>query len=119
MSKVLTPEFVGELVERANHYLADNNQIEQKITLAQKRLTKLEKAIANLLDMAELHPSVDLIKRLNEREAERDTVQREIDQLYQQIRQDSLCVDEEFILRKLSEIRSALDSGSLGPGNLF
>ena len=113
MNKVLTVEFVGDLVERVNHYLADNNQIEQKITLAQKRLTKLEKAIANLLDMAELHPSVDLIKRLNEREAERDTVQREIDQLYQQVKQDRLCVDEEFILRELSEMRNTLDSGEL------
>jgi len=32
------------------------------------------------LDMAELHPSVDVIKRLNEREAERDTIQRATDQ---------------------------------------
>ena len=66
-----------------------------------------------MLDMAALHPSVDLIKRLNEREAERDTVQREIDQLYQQVRQDSLCVDEEFILRELAEMRNTLDSGEL------
>ena len=60
-----------------------------------------------------MHPSVDLIKRLNEMEAERDTVQREIDQLYQQVRQDSLCVDEEFILRELAEMRNTLDSGEL------
>jgi hypothetical protein len=32
---------------------------------------------------------------------------------YQQVRQDSLCVDEEFILRELAEMRNTLDSGEL------
>jgi serine phosphatase RsbU (regulator of sigma subunit) len=85
--------------------------MEQKIELAQKRLAKLEKAIANLLDMAELHPSVDLIRRLNEREAERDSVQQEIDLLYQQVKQDRLRVDEELILRELTEMRNTLGGG--------
>ena len=39
--------------------------------------------------------------------------QRGIGQLYQQVRQDSLCVDEKFILRELSEMRNTLDSGEL------
>lgn len=31
----------------------------------------------------------------------------------QQVKQDRLCVDEEFILRELSEMRNTLDSGEL------
>ena len=61
---------------------------------------------------------VDLIKRLNEREAERDTVQREIDQLYQQVKQDRLRVDEELILRELTEMRNTLGSGELNARKL-
>ena len=66
-----------------------------------------------MLDMAELHPSADLIKRLNEREAERDTVQREIDQLCRQVKQNNLRVDEELIVRELTEMRNTLSSGEL------
>jgi hypothetical protein len=42
---ILKPGKKVTSVERVNHYLADNNRIEQKITLARKRLTKLEKTI--------------------------------------------------------------------------
>jgi hypothetical protein len=93
--------------------LNTNYHIEQKIEIAQKRLTKLEKAVANLLDMAELHPSVDVIKRLNERETERDTIQREIDQLYRQLKQTNVRVDEALIIRELTEMKNTLSSGEL------
>ena len=56
---------------------------------------------------------VDLIKRLNASEAERDSVQRDIDQLYQQVKQNSLHVDEELILSGLTEMRNTLSNGEL------
>ena len=56
---------------------------------------------------------IDEIKRLNASEAERDTIQREIDQLYQQVKQNSLHVDEELILSGLTEMRNTLSNGEL------
>ena len=83
--KVLTSDFVTDLVERVNVFLSDNERYEREIATNQKQLRRLEKAIANLLDMAELHPSADVIARLNQREQERDTLKRDQERLYRQI----------------------------------
>ena len=111
--KVLTSDFVTDLVERVNVFLSDNERYEREIATNQKQLRRLEKAIANLLDMAELHPSADVIARLNQREQERDTLKRDQERLYRQIEQRSVRVDQKLVVNVLTDMKRKLREGEL------
>ena len=111
--KVLTSDFVTDLVERVNVFLSDNERYEREIATNQKQLRRLEKAIANLLDMAELHPSADVIARLNQREQERDTLKRDQERLHRQIEQRTMAVDQNMVVNVLTDMKRKLREGEL------
>ena len=94
-------------------FLSDNERYEREIATNQKQLRRLEKAIANLLDMAELHPSADVIARLNQREQERDTLKRDQERLYRQIEQRSVRVDQKLVVNVLTDMKRKLREGEL------
>jgi RNA polymerase-interacting CarD/CdnL/TRCF family regulator len=73
----LTPEFMGRLIERVNEILANTDTVERQI----KRLRKREQVAANLLDLAEIHPSADVLQRLREREQQRDLAKHALERL--------------------------------------
>ena len=80
-SRVLTVDFVGRLVDEVNDWLSDTRVLEANLEAAQKKVKKLEKAIKSLLDLLEMHPSVDLLNRLKQREQEREVERNKIKRL--------------------------------------
>ena len=80
---------------------------------SQKRLRQLKGAIKNLLDMAELHPSPDLVGRLQQRERERDVEQNKLKRLHSQLKHQSLQVSEEVVTALLTEMRQTLELGEM------
>ena len=85
----------------------------ESLTVDSLKLKELEKSIANLIDLAEVHPSVDVIKRLNSREQERDAIKRELDRLYKQIKRNDIKVSEELVISTLTDMQNALGKGEL------
>ena len=71
VDRVLTPEYVLSLVEEVNAVLfQDNSGLEWEINSARKELAEVDRAINNLLDLAERYGEA-AGTRLREREAER------------------------------------------------
>ncbi len=93
--------------------LSNSEDIEQKIETERKGLAKLNKAIANLLDTIELHPSTDLIKRLNAREIERDDIQNELDNLYHHLNKKNVSIETDTIINMLTDMKQTLSGGEI------
>lgn len=85
----------------------------RKFYINQKQLKEVEKAIANLLDIAEHHPSADVMTRLSKREQERDTLKRDLDRLHQQTETKNPKVDERVIVNLLTDMKHKLREGEL------
>lgn len=112
-SRVLTIDFVGELMEQVNRLLSDTGQIEGKLTDAERQLKSLDRAIKNLLDLAEVHPSADVLGRLREREGERNKKRSELTMLQNQISRQSVRVDERLIVSILADMKLSLNGAEM------
>ncbi len=66
-----------------------------------------------MLDMAEIHPSADVIRRLNQREQEQDTLKRDLERLYRQIEQQNIVVDQNTVVTVLTDMKRKLREGEL------
>jgi site-specific DNA recombinase len=109
-SKVLTTDFVGELVNRVNDLLSNTEALQSRIQELTKQSNSLDRKIANLLDTAEQHGASSVLERLRERERERTITLRELNHLQEQIKQRSIRVDEKFIVALLTDMKMALSA---------
>ena len=85
IERVLTPDYVLELVKESNaHLLLDNSDIECEIKAVKRQLTDTEKAIETLLDLAERYGVQAAGDRLVEREQQRDKLVGQLRKLNRQ-----------------------------------
>jgi hypothetical protein len=109
LARVLTPAFVEELIETVNTYLAqDLAGLEQRVEETRKRLAETERAISNLLDLAEQFGARSAADRLVSREQERDRLQRELHSLAARREQSRIEVSPEVVGAILAESRAGL-----------
>lgn len=113
MSRVLTFDFVGRLTERVNSILSNSETVQGELDRQQRRLADLQRAISNLVDQIEMMPSATLRERLQQRESERDTLKRQLEQLERQLTTNHLFIDESSILKILTEMQSTLENGEI------
>jgi S-adenosylmethionine:diacylglycerol 3-amino-3-carboxypropyl transferase len=112
-SRVLTIDFVTQLMEQVNRLLSDTEQIEARLLDTRQKLKMMDRSIANLLDLAEIHPSADVLSRLREREQERDLKRGELTRLQNRLRQQLVKVDEKLIVSILADIKMSLNGSEM------
>ena len=112
-SRILTIDFVRKLVDEVNYCLSDTRTLELKLELSQKHLRELDRAIQNLLDLAEINPSPGLLGRLRQREQEREVEQKKVKRLETQMEQQSLQVSNEMMIALLTDMRKKLELGEM------
>lgn len=71
MNRVLTYEFFSDLLGETRRLLSDTSTLDREIEDIKKSLAENEKAIRNLLDLAETFGALSAGERLREREGER------------------------------------------------
>lgn len=118
LSQVLTMDFMDRLVEQANRFLSDTGKIEERIEAERAKLQKINSFIQSLIDTIEMKPSPTLIKRLEEREAERDQLQRDIERLEIRAKRTSFLIDTKYVMKVLEEMRSKLNGEDARPKQL-
>ncbi len=109
LNRALTPDFVEELIETINIYLAqDLIDLDQRIKETRKRLAEAERAINNLLDLAEQFGARSAADRLVSREQERGQLRRELHSLAARHKQSRIEVSSEVIRVVLADMRDQL-----------
>lgn len=111
-STVLTLDYVGALAEQVNALLNDTAALEAMIEEKQARLRDIGRAIKNLIDTVEVHPSPDLVDRLRQREMERETERLNLERL-QQRRRQAISIDEAVVMAVLGDMRRSLGGGEM------
>jgi hypothetical protein len=81
LERILTPNYFQELMEETRNLLENTDSIDNNISQKQKELNETERAINNLLDLAESFGSGAAVERLKQRESERAILILEIKQL--------------------------------------
>ena len=104
VGKILTMDFLQDLIDQINVILSDTDAVEQKIAEQQKKLISLDRVISNLLDLAEQYGPTSVIDRFRQREMERDTARRELHRLQSQLKQ-RVTVDPAVVVSILSDMR--------------
>ncbi|NJN96709.1 MAG: hypothetical protein HC875_22650 [Anaerolineales bacterium] len=70
----------------------DTASLKATIEESEAKLRELSRAIKNLIDTVETHPSPDLVGRLRQRETERNTEQVKLERLKLRLKQ-SIAID--------------------------
>jgi DNA invertase Pin-like site-specific DNA recombinase len=113
-ARILTPAYVLALVERVNEtLLRDNESLDKVIREAERRITGVDRAIGNLLDLAERHGANAAAARILEREREREELIQHLRQLERRQELSQLQVDPETVKAILTRMQWTLASGSL------
>jgi site-specific DNA recombinase len=114
LSRVLTPTFLEELIEEVNVYLTqDLVDLELRIEELHKKLADTERAIGNLLDLAETFGARAAAARLLEREAEREQLQREVMALEIRREQSHIEVSPSVVMDVIARAREGLTGEDL------
>ena len=108
LGQVLTVDLAIEIIEIVNEGLRDKDTRSRQLEREQDRLSDLTRAIKNLLDLVEVHPSIDLVKRLGEREAERSATSRTIEALKRIVNQTAIIADGTLVARTIEQMRGEL-----------
>lgn len=114
IDNALTPVFFEELVDTVNTYLDQGAlDIDAQILSAQKQLADVERAIRNLLDLAETFGARAAAQRILEREAERDKLVSELRSLELRKQQSQIEVSDAVVLDVIAGARRDLESESV------
>lgn len=114
IERVLTPRYVLALVEEVNATLAlDNADTDREVSGVKQQLAEVEKAIENLLDLAERYGAEAAGARLLAREAEREELVKRLRGLERRRELRQLQVDPEVVKAVLSEMRGTLAGDDL------
>jgi site-specific DNA recombinase len=85
MSRVLTVEFLGEIIEETKKQMGSTIEIERQINAAHHTLEDIEIAIQRTLNAVEKTGSQSALDRLKQREAEKINVRIDIERLTMQL----------------------------------
>ncbi len=114
MSKVLTIDFVGRLVDKINEKLSDTDKIKQKIADEEKRLGQVERKIQNLIKSIEDGQASNLLnEQLAKRELERNSIHSELSHLEARLNQAGRKIDSQTVFRLLTSVKETLTRGEL------
>jgi site-specific DNA recombinase len=114
IERVLTPDYVLALMKEVNTHLAlDGGDVEREIDGVKRQLADVEKAIENLLDLAEQYGVEAAGDRLMKREAEREGLAGRLRKLERQRELHKLKVDPEVVKTVLMEMRGTLEGDEI------
>ncbi len=113
VSQILTIDFAVTMTDRINAIINNTDLVKQEIKRRQKQLASLDAAISNLLDMAEAHPSADVLNRLTQRENERKEAQLETDHLHRRLRNSQITVNRQALIDLLLNEKNTLMNGEV------
>ena len=114
MQRALTAEFVLALAAEANARLSrEAPSVQKQIDDTRQRLAAIERAIRNLLDLAEQFGATSAGPRIAEREAERAQLQARLRRLERQQEARAVAVSPEAVHSTLQAMRAALTGGDL------
>lgn len=108
IEKVLTPEYVADVIEQARAKFSDASAIELQINNAKHTLEDLEKIIQRLIRAIEKTESPSASDRLQDREGERAQVKAEIEYLESQLAASKMEITPEAMSVILGEWRDQL-----------
>ncbi len=112
-SKILTVDFIEDLVDEVNTLLSDGGQHQMKLEQTQKRLSEVNLAINNLLKQAEFSPSQTIADRLVERETEKQRLEADLNTLKTQAASQVITIDRSVINYLLTKKTDTLQHGQL------
>lgn len=110
---VLTVGVVAELVEMVNAELSDQSGVMREIERALDELKETSRALDNLLQMAELTPSLAVARKIEQREMEQREIKRRLQGLEAKARHTSLRVSPAQVAEELAGQRATLRDGAL------
>jgi site-specific DNA recombinase len=97
LEKILTPEFIAELLDEIRALVENTDAIHQEEARVKKSLLACEKAIHRLIDTIETTESPAAIDRLKDRENERARLNYELNALQARKRAATIVVTEEAL----------------------
>jgi len=114
MERVLTPDYVLDLVKEVNaHLTLDNGDVDREINGVRRQLADIEKAIENLLDQVEQFGAQSAGDRLVTREAEREGLVGRLQKLERQRELRKLQIDPRMVKTILTGMRGTLKGDDL------
>ncbi len=114
MNRILTPAYTSDLLDAANGKLNEEAaSLDGKIARVRRRLSEINRAICNLLDLAESQGSAAARDRLAERETKKARLEGELQSLVKRKAQAKFEVSEEVMKVALSKMREELDIGDV------
>jgi site-specific DNA recombinase len=108
LNRILTPECFSDLLHKVQERFADNADLEREIRSTRLVLSKVERAVSNLLDALENQGVASVAERLKEREAEKSALQSKLQALVNQQAASALKISKEAIELVLSDWRDRL-----------
>ena len=114
LTKVLTLEYIRDLVGEVNRRLADDlSGLDTEMARTERQIAKKERSIDALVDLAEAEGSRAAAERLKAREQERDTLLSNLE--YQRWRREHqrIEVTDDFLLSVLEEMASGVQEGDV------
>lgn len=110
MTRLLNRDFVARLLAEVNIQLVESD-MDTQIAHLQNRLRSVDRAIGNLLDLAEKAGGTkDILSRLSQRQDERHRLQEQIESFRST---EPAQITESLLLELLAELRAPLSNGTL------
>jgi DNA invertase Pin-like site-specific DNA recombinase len=107
-SYILTFEFIADLVKEINLTLSDTEETTNRIEKLKKEIAHLNRTISNLIDLAEMNITPDIITRLKQQTQTRAIKQTELTHHQTYLNQQTIQVDETLIKTLLTETHQTL-----------
>lgn len=112
LNRILTPDFIQNLLAETKAQLADTSAIERDIERLEKQVKETQKAIQNLLDLAETYGAQAAGARLHAREAELAVYQAEIRELQSKKAAAQVEISPEALSLALAVWRGQIETAS-------
>lgn len=114
LTRVLTLDYVRDLVAEVNQRLADDlSGLDTEIARTEKEIAGKEQAIGALLDLAETEGSNAAAERLRIREQERESLLRHLDALRWRREHERIEVGDDLLLSILEEMAQGVREGDV------
>jgi DNA invertase Pin-like site-specific DNA recombinase len=114
MNRILTPAYSSDLLDAADGKLNEEAaSLDGKVARMRRRLSEVNRAIYNLLDLAEQQGSTAARDRLADREREKARLEGELQSLLKRKARTNLDVSEEVMTGALSKMREELGAGDV------
>ncbi len=113
LGRILTPKYLDALLEEVNAELTKGLVgVEEEIQETQRQITRLDRAIEALLDLAETEGSAAVAGRLKKREEEKASLEATLHRLQARRERGSVTVSEEVFADAIQRLRDNLQEGT-------